>query len=118
MGQGSRRAKTRGLVEANQAHTPHHRPTQPPLTTRTTTNNNTKPRLTSSIHTKKRDDAETVYFNESAQAARESVAGVLSQWSELLQSVGDQQRGELQRSMGLKMEQLKAELKELDDLHA
>ena len=52
------------------------------------------------------------------QVARESVEGVLAQWRALLDAVGDSQRGELQRAMGLKMEQLRAELKELDELHA
>jgi hypothetical protein len=37
------------------------------------------------------------------QLARESVEGVLQQWSSLLERVGDKQRGELTRSMGLKM---------------
>ncbi|KAI8473883.1 MAG: hypothetical protein J3K34DRAFT_160638 [Monoraphidium minutum] len=65
-----------------------------------------------------RDDAETVYFNESAALARTSVGEVLGQWGALLAQVPEAKRGELVRSMGLKMEQLKAELKELDDLHA
>jgi hypothetical protein len=32
--------------------------------------------------------------------------------------VGSEEQAKLQRSMGLKMEQLKAELKELNEIHA
>ncbi|GBF95252.1 hypothetical protein Rsub_08283 [Raphidocelis subcapitata] len=65
-----------------------------------------------------RDDAETTYFNESHKQASESVGEVLSLWTSLLGKLPEKQRGEVMRSMGLKMEQLKAELKELDEMHA
>ncbi|KAF8064647.1 hypothetical protein HT031_003448 [Scenedesmus sp. PABB004] len=65
-----------------------------------------------------RDDAETVYFNESAELARNVVGEVLERWGGLLASLPDEEAAKLQRSMGLKIEQLKAELKELDELHA
>jgi hypothetical protein len=59
-----------------------------------------------------------VYFNESAEVARTAVADVLGRWQALLGHVSEDDQAKLQRSMGLKIEQLKAELKELDDLHA
>lgn len=59
-----------------------------------------------------------VYFNESAEVARKAVGDVLGRWQTLLASLPEEEQGKLQRSMGLKIEQLKAELKELDDLHA
>lgn len=52
------------------------------------------------------------------QAARDAVGKVLGAWQELLSEVREEEQAKLQRSMGLKMEQLKAELKQLDDLHA
>eukprot|EP00879_Flechtneria_rotunda_P010502 GHRR01010978.1.p1 GENE.GHRR01010978.1~~GHRR01010978.1.p1 ORF type:complete len:139 (+),score=35.66 GHRR01010978.1:253-669(+) len=65
-----------------------------------------------------REDAETVYFNESTAEARQAVQEVLGRWQSLLQKLPQEEQQRLQRSMGLKMEQLKAELKELDELHA
>ena len=65
-----------------------------------------------------REDAETVYFNESAGEARKAVNEVLDRWRELLAKVAEEEQAKLQRSMGLKLEQLKAELKELDEMHA
>lgn len=41
----------------------------------------------------------------------------LGQWDALLQQLPDAEKQALNRSMGLKMEQLKAEVKELDHLH-
>jgi hypothetical protein len=64
------------------------------------------------------EDAETVYFNESAEVARQAVGEVLQRWQGLLQRLPDDEQAKLQRAMGLKMEQLKAELTELDELHA
>lgn len=63
-------------------------------------------------------DVRQVYFNESAEVARTAVADVLGRWQALLGRVSEDDQAKLQRSMGLKIEQLKAELKELDDLHA
>jgi hypothetical protein len=62
-------------------------------------------------------DAETVYFDESAKEAQALVNQVLTAFDEVLASVGGEQRQALMRSMGLKMEQLKAELQELDNMH-
>ncbi|KAF6251863.1 hypothetical protein COO60DRAFT_1274683 [Scenedesmus sp. NREL 46B-D3] len=65
-----------------------------------------------------REDAETVYFNESAAEARKAVGDVLDRWQGLLAGLAAEDQAKLQRAMGLKIEQLKAELKELDELHA
>ena len=62
-------------------------------------------------------DMGTTYFNESAEEARKLVGEVLDSFDDIIASVDDQKKGELTRSMGLKMEQLKAELQELDHLH-
>eukprot|EP00891_Asterochloris_glomerata_P002928 jgi/Astpho2/2928/Aster-x0548 len=64
-----------------------------------------------------REDAETVRFNESAKAAQDSVNKVLESYGALAQQLDEEERGKLQRSMGMKMEQLKEELKQLDTLH-
>lgn len=65
-----------------------------------------------------KEDAETVYFNESAEAAKAAVEEVLGAWGGLLEGLGEEERAKMVRSMGLKMEQLKAELKGLEELHA
>jgi hypothetical protein len=62
-------------------------------------------------------DVGTVYFNESADEARELVGKVLQAFDDVLASVSKERKAELTRSMGLKMEQLKEELKQLDHLH-
>ncbi|GAB4817217.1 hypothetical protein N2152v2_004263 [Parachlorella kessleri] len=64
------------------------------------------------------EDAETVYFNESANDAKELVQEALSLYQGLLGKLSPGERGKLERSMGLKMEQLKAEAAQLDTLHA
>lgn len=62
-------------------------------------------------------DMGTTYFNKSAGDARSLVEKVLGDFGAILESVDDDKKGELTRSMGLKMEQLKAELQGLDHLH-
>lgn len=64
-----------------------------------------------------KEDAETVYFNESCDTARKAVQEVLERYDAVLGRLSDEERGKLQRSMGLKMEQLKAEVAQLDTLH-
>jgi len=59
--------------------------------------------------------AGTTYFNEEAEEARKVAQDVLDRFDALQASLPDKERGELSRSMGLKMEQLKAELKLLRD---
>jgi hypothetical protein len=54
-----------------------------------------------------KEEAETVYFNESVAEARAAVEACLSAWNGLLAQLGDAEKAKLQRSMGLKMEQLK-----------
>jgi len=63
------------------------------------------------------EDAETTYFNDSYHGAKELVDTVLVEYDSLLQALDETERGRLQRSMGMKMEQLKAELQQLDTLH-
>ncbi|DBB10794.1 TPA: hypothetical protein ACH3X3_007275 [Trebouxia sp. C0006] len=63
------------------------------------------------------EDAETTYFNESHKLARESVGIVTTMYKEILADLSEADKGKLQRSMGMKMEQLKAELGQLDTLH-
>ena len=53
------------------------------------------------------EDAETTYFNESHKAAKDSVAVVTSLYKDIQDTLNEADRGKLQRSMGMKMEQLK-----------
>ncbi|KAI4375379.1 hypothetical protein MLD38_013258 [Melastoma candidum] len=61
------------------------------------------------------ESRETVYFDEEAECAREAVREVLERFEGVLGKLKEGEREALRRSMGLKMEQLKAELKQLDD---
>lgn len=61
------------------------------------------------------ESKETIYFDEEADCAREAVKTVLDMFEGLLARLPEKERTALQRSMGLKIEQLKAELKQLDD---
>ncbi|KAK4777917.1 hypothetical protein SAY87_018104 [Trapa incisa] len=61
------------------------------------------------------ESKETVYFNEEAECARAAVKEVVELFEGLLAKLSERDRASLQRSMGLKIEQLKAELKQLDD---
>ncbi|XP_044475143.1 embryogenesis-like protein [Mangifera indica] len=61
------------------------------------------------------ESKETVYFNEEAECARIAVKEVLDRFEGLLGKLKDSEKEALQSSMGLKIEQLKAELKQLDD---
>ncbi|CAJ1976884.1 unnamed protein product [Sphenostylis stenocarpa] len=61
------------------------------------------------------ESKDTVYFNEEAECARTAVNEVLGMFEGLLAKLPEKERGALQRSMGLKIEQLKAELAQLDE---
>lgn len=63
------------------------------------------------------ESMDTVYFNEEAEAARAAVQVVLDRFSGLLNRLDEERRGAIQRSMGLKMEQLKGELEQLKPQH-
>ncbi|GMH38566.1 hypothetical protein BSKO_06450 [Bryopsis sp. KO-2023] len=65
-----------------------------------------------------RDDSETVYFDEAVEESRKLVTEVLDKWNALLGKLDDEPKAKLQRSMGLKIEQLKAEFDEVSKLHA
>ncbi|KAK4280122.1 hypothetical protein QN277_011789 [Acacia crassicarpa] len=61
------------------------------------------------------DSKDTVYFNEEAECARAAVTEVLEMFEGLLAKLPESEKTAIQRSMGLKIEQLKAELKQLDE---
>ncbi|KAL5560277.1 hypothetical protein UlMin_036488 [Ulmus minor] len=61
------------------------------------------------------DSKETVYFDEEAECARAAVKEVLDLFEGLLAKLPENQKAAVQRAMGLKIEQLKAELQQLDD---
>lgn len=61
------------------------------------------------------ESKETVYFNEEAETAKKAVNEVLELFNNLLARLPESERGALQRSMGLKMEQLKAEVAQLNE---
>ncbi|KAI9199973.1 hypothetical protein LWI28_000957 [Acer negundo] len=61
------------------------------------------------------ESKETVYFNEEAECARAAVKEVLDLFGELLGKLKESEKEALQRSMGLKIEQLKAELQQLEE---
>eukprot|EP01018_Ginkgo_biloba_P038652 Gb_01795 [translate_table: standard] len=61
------------------------------------------------------ESKETVYFDEEAESARAAVKQTLEMFEALLAKLPEAERGVVQRSMGLKMEQLKAELKQVNE---
>ncbi|GBG92086.1 hypothetical protein CBR_g54341 [Chara braunii] len=61
------------------------------------------------------ESKDTIYFNEEAESARKACNEAISAYQGLLSRLGENARGALQRSMGLKMEQLKAELEQLKE---
>ena len=61
------------------------------------------------------ESKETVYFNEEVETAREAVEKVIEKFENLKSRLSDVEKGQLQRSMGLKMEQLKGELHGLQE---
>lgn len=61
------------------------------------------------------DSKETVYFDEEAECARDAVKEVLDMYDGLLAKLPEKEKMGIQRSMGLKIEQLKAELEQLDE---
>ncbi|KAG0585588.1 hypothetical protein KC19_2G023300 [Ceratodon purpureus] len=61
------------------------------------------------------ESKETVYFNEESEIAKKAVAEVLNLFNGLLARLPESERGAIQRSMGMKMEQLKAEVAQLDE---
>ncbi|EPS66519.1 hypothetical protein M569_08261 [Genlisea aurea] len=61
------------------------------------------------------ESKETVYFNEEAECARTAVGEVLELYGDLLKKLPEAEKAAIQRAMGLKIEQLKAELLQLDE---
>ena len=60
------------------------------------------------------EDDGTVHFEESYNNAFKSVQDTLQAFDEVLASLDEDKAGSVRRSMGLKMEQLKAELAALE----
>ena len=60
------------------------------------------------------EDEGTVHFEESYNAAYAGVRETLRAFDDVLSSLDEEKRGSVRRSMGLKMEQLKAELAALE----
>ncbi|VFQ80164.1 unnamed protein product [Cuscuta campestris] len=61
------------------------------------------------------ESKETLYFDEEAECARKAVNEVLELYEGLLEKLPEKEREAIQRSMGLKIEQLKAELEQLNE---
>lgn len=61
------------------------------------------------------DSKDTVYFDEEVEVARDAAKVVLDMFEGLLAKLPEGERAAVQRSMGLKIEQLKAELQQLND---
>ncbi|KAK9901862.1 hypothetical protein M0R45_001920 [Rubus argutus] len=61
------------------------------------------------------ESKDTVYFDEEADCARAAVNDVLDMFEALLAKLPEDKKAALQRSMGLKIEQLKAEIQQLND---
>ena len=59
----------------------------------------------------------TTYFNDEANFAKTCVEKTLGLYAELLAGMEEKERASTQRSMGMKMEQLKAEVQLLDTAH-
>ena len=124
-------------------------PISPPLTTQIDSINDQFVEARDEIEYAK-EEVGTTYFNESADAAKAAVAGVLEKYQGILEKLrcdpasedrsmqclaaisnqchvsvhhptalwcSEEERGKLQRSMGMKMEQLRAEVELLDTLH-
>ncbi|XP_059454304.1 embryogenesis-like protein [Corylus avellana] len=61
------------------------------------------------------ESKETVYFDEEAECARAAANEVVEMFDGLLAKLPESERAALRRSMGLKIEQLKAELQQLNE---
>ncbi|XP_004290473.1 PREDICTED: uncharacterized protein LOC101306103 [Fragaria vesca subsp. vesca] len=61
------------------------------------------------------ESKETVYFDEEAECARNAVNEVLESYAALLAKLPEEKKAAVQRSMGLKIEQLKAEIEQLNE---
>ncbi|KAL8523630.1 hypothetical protein ACS0TY_013561 [Phlomoides rotata] len=61
------------------------------------------------------ESKETVYFNEEAECARAAVNEVLERYEGLLKKLPENDKAAIQRAMGLKIGQLKAELQQLNE---
>ena len=58
---------------------------------------------------------ETVYFSEDMAEAQEAVSSTLAQYKKLLDQLSENQRQDVLRTIGLRMEELKAQEQALKD---
>ncbi|MEW5303257.1 MAG: hypothetical protein WDW36_005965 [Sanguina aurantia] len=63
------------------------------------------------------EDKDTTYFNDGVESAGAAVDAVMQKWEVLLSQLNEEEKQKMQRSMGLKMAQLTAEFKLLQELH-
>ena len=61
-----------------------------------------------------REDVGTTYLNDQYLQAQECTTEVLEKWQAILSRLDEEEKGKLVRSMGMKIEQLKAEFSLLD----
>ena len=59
-----------------------------------------------------REDVGTTYFNDQYLQAQECTTEVLAKWQAILSRLDEEEKGKLVRSMGMKIEQLKAEFRD------
>lgn len=62
-----------------------------------------------------RESQGTVYFSEDLEDAQEAVNGTLIEYKQLLDKLSDTQRQEVISTLGLRMEELKAQQKAIED---
>ncbi|RUS89726.1 hypothetical protein EGW08_002544 [Elysia chlorotica] len=62
-----------------------------------------------------RESMETVYFSDDMAEAQEAVTTTLDQYQKLLSQLSESQRQEVLRTIGLRMEELKAQEQALKD---
>ncbi|KAJ8038122.1 hypothetical protein HOLleu_19109 [Holothuria leucospilota] len=69
-----------------------------------------------SLHTGQRNSFGSVYFNEDLQEAEDSLNETLGRYNALLEKLSDSQKEQVLRSIGLKMEELKAQRQVIQDI--
>ncbi|GFS14247.1 late embryogenesis abundant protein [Elysia marginata] len=62
-----------------------------------------------------RESMETVYFSEDMTEAQEAVKSTLDQYQKLLDQLSEDQRQDVLRTIGLRMEELKAQEQALEE---
>ena len=62
-----------------------------------------------------RESKDTVYFSEDLEDAQEAVTETLTEYKQLLDKLSDQQRQEVISTLGLRMEELKAQQRAIEE---